>query len=97
MAGGPRFRARPGPQPIQVDAEVTWAFRPSSRDADIGRVRVRLPTHPRRHHRQCTTEHTDLVEAWWQTSNRLMSLTGGGSACVKLTSENPGLRSRSQL
>lgn len=91
---GLRFKAnlgildfeRTGPQPIQVDAEVNLGALPIvARDADIGRVldyrRVRAAIID-----ECTTEHTDLVEALvGKLSNRLMSMTGVVGVRVKLT------------
>jgi FolB domain-containing protein len=91
---GLRFKAnlgildfeRDGPQPIQVDAEVNLGALPIvARDADIGRVldyrRIRAAIID-----ECTTEHTDLVEALvGKLSNRLMSLTGVVGVRVKLT------------
>jgi FolB domain-containing protein len=91
---GLRFKAnlgildfeRTGPQPIQVDAEVNLGALPIvARDADIGRVldyrRIRAAIID-----ECTTEHTDLVEALvGKLSNRLMSLTGVVGVRVKLT------------
>ncbi len=91
---GLRFKAnlgildfeRTGPQPIQVDAEVNLGALPIvARDADIGRVldyrRIRAAIID-----ECTTEHTDLVEALvGKLSNRLMSLAGVVGVRVKLT------------
>lgn len=91
---GLRFKAnlgildfeRDGPQPIQVDAEVNLGALPIvARDADIGRVldyrRIRAAIID-----ECTTEHTDLVEALvGKLSNRLMSLAGVVGVRVKLT------------
>lgn len=91
---GLRFKAnlgildfeRDGPQPIQVDAEINLGALPIvARDADIGRVldyrRIRAAIID-----ECTTEHTDLVEALvGKLSNRLMSLTGVVGVRVKLT------------
>ena len=91
---GLRFKAnlgildfeRTGPQPIQVDAEVNLGALPIvARDADIGRVldyrRVRAAIID-----ECTTEHTDLVEALvGKLSNRLMSMAGVVGVRVKLT------------
>lgn len=77
---------RDGPQPIQVDAEVNLGALPIvARDADIGRVldyrRIRAAIID-----ECTTEHTDLVEALvGKLSNRLMSLAGVVGVRVKLT------------
>lgn len=77
---------RTGPQPIQVDAEVNLGALPIvARDADIGRVldyrRIRAAIID-----ECTTEHTDLVEALvGKLSNRLMSLAGVVGVRVKLT------------
>ncbi|RTL16407.1 MAG: hypothetical protein EKK52_18340 [Burkholderiales bacterium] len=91
---GLRFKAnlgildfeRSGPQPIQVDAEINLGALPIvARDADIGRVldyrRVRAAIID-----ECTTEHTDLVEALvGKLCNRLMSLPGVVGVRVKLT------------
>jgi len=91
---GLRFKAnlgildfeRDGPQPIQVDAEVNLGALPIvARDADIGRVldyrRIRAAIID-----ECTTEHTDLVEALvGKLCNRLMSLAGVVGVRVKLT------------
>jgi dihydroneopterin aldolase len=91
---GLRFKAnlgildfeRTGPQPIQVDAEVNLGALPIvARDADIGRVldyrRVRAAIID-----ECTTEHTDLVEALvGKLCNRLMSMAGVVGVRVKLT------------
>lgn len=77
---------RTGPQPIQVDAEVNLGALPIvARDADIGRVldyrRIRTAIID-----ECTSEHTDLVEALvGKLSNRLMSLSGVVGVRVKLT------------
>ncbi|MDP1205838.1 dihydroneopterin aldolase, partial [Klebsiella pneumoniae] len=69
-----------------VDAEINLGALPIvARDADIGRVldyrRVRAAIID-----ECTTEHTDLVEALvGKLCNRLMSLPGVVGVRVKLT------------
>jgi dihydroneopterin aldolase len=77
---------REGPQPIQVDAEVNLGAQTIvSRDADIGHVldyrRVRTIIID-----ECTTEHTDLLEALLgKLCTRLMKLAGVVGVRIKVT------------
>ncbi|MDY0743978.1 dihydroneopterin aldolase [Paucibacter sp. R3-3] len=76
---------RDGPQPVQIDAQVNLGPQAIvSRDADIGHVldyrRIRQAIID-----ECTTEHTDLLEALiGKLCTRLMKLPGVVGVRVKL-------------